>query len=180
MERLWSRVVEAGGKQWEMPSAREAAFAICATSSSSSTTRSGLAVQRNDIKLLPGERLERVQELEIVDPPSTPDPLDELCKLARVDRPEEVGRNGPLIAARPTDANACEAALRLFEIVYGRDSPMAAPFVGDLFPLLREATVLYLAHSQGTRYDARHEEERGRIAHMICKPNRDAKLGYPY
>src|SRR5439155_20701953 len=159
---------------------REAAFAICATSSSSSTTRSGLAVQRNDIKLLPGERLERVQELEIVDPPSTPDPLDELCKLARVDRPEEVGRNGPLIAARPTDANACEAALRLFEIVYGRDSLMAALFVGDLFPLLREATVLYLAHSQGTRYDARHEEEPGRIAHMIRNPNLDAKLGYPY
>jgi hypothetical protein len=35
---------------------------------------------------------------------------------ARV-RPEEVGRNGPLIAARATDANAGEAALRLFEIV---------------------------------------------------------------
>jgi glycogen debranching enzyme len=137
-------------------------------------------VQRNEVKLLPGERLERVQELDIVDPLSTPDPLDELCKLAGVERPEEVGRNGPLIAARATDANAGEAALRLFEIVYGRDSLMAALFVGDLFPLLREATVLYLAQCQGKRYDAWHEEEPGRIAHMIWNPNRDAKLGYPY
>jgi len=121
-----------------------------------------------------------VQELEIVDPPATPDPLDELCKLARVERPEEIGQNGPLIAARATDGNADEAALRLFEIVYGRDSLVAALFVGDLFPLLREATVLYLAQHQGKGYDARREEEPGRIAHMIRNPNRDTNLGYPY
>ena len=121
-----------------------------------------------------------MQELDIVDPLATPDPLAELCKLARVERPEEVGRNGPLIAARATDANSGEAALRLFEIVYGRDSLMAALFVGDLFPLLREATVLYLADYQGQRYDAWHEEEPGRIAHMIWNPNRDTNLGYPY
>jgi glycogen debranching enzyme len=133
-----------------------------------------------DVTLLPGERLEDVQELEIVDPPAMPDPLDELCVLARVERPEEIGRHGPLIAARATDANAGEAALRLFEIVYGRDSLVAALFVGDLFPLLREATVLYLARSQGKKYDAWHEEEPGRIAHMIRNPNRDTNLGYPY
>jgi glycogen debranching enzyme len=137
-------------------------------------------VRRNDVKLLPGERLERVQELEIADPPARPDPLDELCKLARVERPEEVGRNGPLITARATDANAGEAALRLFEIVYGRDSLVAALFVGHLFPLLREATVLYLAHYQGKRYDAWRDEEPGRIAHMIRKADPDEKLGYPY
>jgi glycogen debranching enzyme len=138
------------------------------------------AAQRNGVKLLPGERLERIQELEIVDPPAMPDPLHELGKLARVERPEEIGQNGPLIAARTTDANAGESALRLFEIVYGRDSLVAALFVGDLFPLLREATVLYLAHHQGKGYDARREEEPGRIAHMIRNPNRDTNLGYPY
>ena len=137
-------------------------------------------MQGNDVKLLPGERLERVHELQIVDPPAAPDPLDELCKLARVERPEEVGRNGPLIAAHATDANADEAALRLFEIVFGRDSLVATLFIGDLFPLLREATVLYLARHQGKRHDAWHEEEPGRIAHMIRNPNRDANLGYPY
>jgi glycogen debranching enzyme len=137
-------------------------------------------VRRNDVKLLPGERLERVQELEIVDPPASPDPLEELCKLARVERPEEVGRNGPLIGARATDANAGEAVLRLFEIVYGRDSLVAALFVGHLFPLLRETTVLYLADYQGKGYDARREEEPGRIAHMIRDPSPEGRLGYPY
>ena len=109
-----------------------------------------------------------------------PDPLDELCTLARVERPEEVGQNGPLIAARATDANAGEAALRLFEIVYGRDSLVAAVFVGDLFPLLLEATVLYLARYQGQSYDQRREEEPGRIPHMIREPDPAEKLGYPY
>jgi len=137
-------------------------------------------LQGSDVKLLPGERLERVQELEIVDPPAPLNPLDERCKLARVERPEEVGRNGPLIAARTTDANAGESALRLFEIVYGRDSLIAALFVGHLFPLLREATVRYLAAHQGTSYDAWHEEEPGRIPHMLRNPDRDPNLGYPY
>jgi glycogen debranching enzyme len=139
-------------------------------------------VDGKDVKLLPGERLERVHELAIVDPPRPLDPLAELCKLARVDRPEDVGRNGPLIGARATDANAGEEALRLFEIVYGRDALIAALFVGDLFPLLRETTVVYLARYQGTRYDAWHEEEPGRIGHMIRDPDPDpdAKLGFPY
>jgi glycogen debranching enzyme len=138
------------------------------------------SVKLSDVKLLPGERLECVRELEIVDPQVTPDPLGELCKLASVERPEEIGQNGPLIAARATDPNAGEAALRLFEIVYGRDALMAALFVGDLFPLLREATVSFLAAFQGTSYDAWHEEEPGRIAHMIRDPDPDEKLGYPY
>jgi glycogen debranching enzyme len=133
-----------------------------------------------DVKLLPGERLERVQELEIVDPPAMPDPLEELCTLARVERPEEVGQNGPLIAARATGANAGEEALRLFEIVYGRDSLVAAIFVGDLFPHLREATVMYLANHQGKTYDPWREEEPGRIAHMIREPDPNESLGYPY
>jgi glycogen debranching enzyme len=137
-------------------------------------------MERADIKLLPGERLEHVQELEIVDPPAAPDPLDELCKLAGVDRPEEVGQNGPLIGARATDTNAGQPALRLFEIVYGRDSLVAALFVGDRFPRLREATVLYLADHQGQTHDPRREEEPGRIAHMIREPDPDDQLGYPY
>jgi glycogen debranching enzyme len=132
------------------------------------------------VKLLPGERLERVLELDIVDPPAAPDPLDELCKLARVERSEEVGQNGPLIAARATEANSAELALRLFEIVYGRDSLIAALFVGDLFPLLREATLLHLARHQGKSYDPWKDEEPGRIAHMIRDPDADGELGYPY
>jgi glycogen debranching enzyme len=130
--------------------------------------------------LLPGERLERVQELAIVDPPAMPDPIEELCKLAGVERPEDIGRNGPVIASRATEANAGQDALRLFEVVFGRDALTAALFVGDLFPLLREATVLYLANSQGKEWNDWSEEEPGRIAHEIRDPDPDAVWGFPY
>ena len=109
-----------------------------------------------------------------------PDPLAELCKLAGVERPEEIGRNGPVLAARVTDANAGEEALRLFEVVFGRDALTTALFVGDLFPLLREATVLHLARFQGKGYDAWSEEEPGRIAHEIRPRDPDAVWGFPY
>lgn len=132
------------------------------------------------VKLLPGEEIVAVQELDLADPPVMPDALDELCKLTGVGRPEEIGENGPAVAARATDANAGHAALRLFEVVFGRDSLTVALIVGDLFPRLLEVTVLHLAAVQGVVYDARREEEPGRIAHEIRDPATKGPWGYPY
>src|SRR5690348_14814852 len=72
------------------------------------------------IDLLPGERLLEARDIDLVDPPALPDALGELCKLTGVERPEEIGENGPAVAARVTDANADEPELRLFEVVFGR------------------------------------------------------------
>ena len=132
------------------------------------------------IRLLPGERLERVQELDLVDPPAMPDPLAELCKLAGVERPEEIGDNGPAIASRATEANADEPALRLYEIVFGRDSLTVALILSELFPKLLEATVLHLARFQGKVDDAFREEEPGRIPHEIRPPDTPGVWGFPY
>jgi glycogen debranching enzyme len=132
------------------------------------------------VKLLPGERIESIRELDLVDPPDMPDALAELCKLTGVERPEEIGLNGPAIGARVGDANAGEAALRLFEVVFGRDSLTVALVLEDLFPRLLEATVLSLASTQGTQYDARREEEPGRIAHEIRDTETDGLWGFPY
>lgn len=143
------------------------------------TSRDGGAAAR-DVDLLPEERLEQVRELEIVDAPAMPDALAELCKLAGVERPEEIGQNGPLLGARAADPNAGEPALRLFEIVYGRDSLIAASMVGELFPHLREATLTYLARHQGKGFDAQREEEPGRIAHMMGDAASASFLGDPY
>ena len=132
------------------------------------------------VKLLTGERIESVQDLDFRDPPAMPDSLDELCKLTGVERPEEIGENGPAVGARATEANAGEPALRLFEVVFGRDSLTVALVVADLFPLLLEATVLYLAGIQGAVYDARSEEEPGRIAHEIRDPDPEGPWGFPY
>lgn len=121
-----------------------------------------------------------MQELDLADPPEMPDALDELCKLTGVERPEEIGQNGPAVAARATEANEGESALRLFEVVFGRDSLTVALVVADLFPRLLEATVSYLAGIQGTRFDAWHEEEPGRIAHEIRDPMPNGPWGFPY
>lgn len=132
------------------------------------------------VTLLPGERIESVQELDIADPQTMPVALDELCKLTGVERPEEIGLNGPAVGARVSDANAGEAALRLFEVVFGRDSLTVALVVADLFPRLLETTVLYLAGIQGAVFDSLREEEPGRIAHEIRDPDTKGPWGFPY
>jgi glycogen debranching enzyme len=132
------------------------------------------------VKLLPGERLESVQELDLRDPETMPDALEELCKLTGVERPEEIGLNGPAIGARVTEHNEGEAALRLFEVVFGRDSLTVAMLVAELFPRLLEATVLHLAGVQGREFDALREEEPGRIAHEIRDVETDGVWGFPY
>lgn len=132
------------------------------------------------MKLLPGERLERVQELDLRDPETMPDALDELCKLTGVERPEDIGLNGPAVGARVGEQNSGEASLRLFEVVFGRDSLTLALVVGDLFPRLLETTVLYLAGIQGREFDALREEEPGRIAHEIRDVETDGLWGFPY
>src|SRR5581483_10207261 len=132
------------------------------------------------VELLPGEEIVAVQELDLVDPPEMPNALDELCKLTGVERPEEIGENGPAVGARATEANEGESALRLFEVVFGRDSLTVALLVRDLFPKLLETTVLHLAAVQGVVYDARREEEPGRIAHEIRDPETKGPWGYPY
>ncbi len=132
------------------------------------------------IDLLPGERLERVRDVDLVDPPALPDALGELCKLTGVEFPEEIGENGPAVAARVTDANVDEPAVRLFEVVFGRDSLTTALFVADVFPRLLETTLLHLSRSQGTVFDARREEEPGRIAHEIREDRPDGVWGFPY
>jgi glycogen debranching enzyme len=109
-----------------------------------------------------------------------PDALGELCKLAGVERPEEIGLNGPVVGARVSDANVGEEALRLFEVVFGRDSLTVAMLVADLFPRLLEATVQHLAGFQGRQFDARREEEPGRIAHEIRDPATPGHWGFPY
>jgi glycogen debranching enzyme len=132
------------------------------------------------LKLLPGERIETVQELDLRDPEVMPDALGELCKLTGVETPDEIGLNGPAIGARVTEQNASEAALRLFEVVFGRDSLTVALVVADLFPRLLETTVLHLAGVQGRELDALREEEPGRIAHEIRDIETDGLWGFPY
>ncbi len=145
-------------------------------------------------KLLPGEELVRAYTPDrryFDTPPST---LDEILRLTRANREDEIGKNGPSVAAsaRQTitlehDPDAPEH-LRLYEVVFGRDSLRVAIDLISSYPELARATVLELARLQGTEYNNRREEEPGRIVHEVRDENSPIALqlslergwGWPY
>ena len=61
----------------------------------------------------------------------------------------------------------------LFRCLFGRDSLIFADFLGSRVPGLRQGVLSALAEHQGEAFDARSEEERGRIPHEV----RDATDG---
>ena len=85
-----------------------------------------------------------------------------LCEIGRVDRLEDLGANGPLLASAGTDS--------LFNCLFGRDSIRMAMDLLDDFPAVARATLIELARLQGTRDNARAEEEPGRILHEQRSP----------
>jgi hypothetical protein len=115
--------------------------------------------QVNDFKLLPGEEL-----VDIVVPPrrysqTPPSSLDQILRLTRSRSVEEIGNFGPSIAALALDSIALESEtgtpeyLRLYEVVFGRDSLRVAIDLITSYPNLARGTVLELARLQGVQYD---------------------------
>jgi glycogen debranching enzyme len=87
--------------------------------------------------------------------------LDELrgvlCQLGKVERLDDLGQGGPLLASAGADS--------LFNCLFGRDAIRMAFDLLDDFPRVAETTILTLAALQGVRHDPRAEEEPGRIIH---------------
>src|SRR3954451_22076803 len=80
-----------------------------------------------------------------------------LCQLGQVERLEDLGQAGPLLASAGTDS--------LFHCLFGRDAiRMALDLLHD-FPAVAQATLLELARLQGVVVRPRAEEEPGRILH---------------
>jgi glycogen debranching enzyme len=125
------------------------------------------------IKLFPGETIVSYEKLDLKTPATMPNAVSELCKLTGVSKEEEIGSNGPSIASRASEVNSGEDHLRLFEVVFGRDSLIVSLIVADLYPLLLESTVLFLASYVGTGFNLYCEEEPGRIPHEIRDPETD-------
>lgn len=138
--------------------------------------------------LLPGERLVSIVE----HPPrifrQTPSSLHEMTRLTGASSPERIGEHGPSVASlafdvatrtsvgpgespldTPTDDEDVTVPvpehLRLYEVVFGRDSLRVAIDLISSYPELARTTVLRLAELQGTGYDTSREEEPGRIVH---------------
>jgi glycogen debranching enzyme len=94
-----------------------------------------------------------------------------LCELGRVERLEQLGASGPLVASAGVES--------LFHCLFGRDSLRMALDLLDDFPALARTTLLQLARLQGVRHNPRGEEEPGRILHEHRYPGdpHAARLG---
>ena len=98
-------------------------------------------------------------------------PLEVLQLLARVDSPENLGKNGPLLASAANPENTDNPAARRYEAVFGRDALYAAEFLSEEYPQLEDATVLYLAAFQATETDPSRQAEPGKIPNHIRSPD---------
>lgn len=127
-----------------------------------------------DIKLLPGERIVRVENFlaQIVTHP--PSELEELTRLAHSKLIQHIGDNGPVLAAISLSypqSTGYQSELHRYEALFGRDSLRVAMDLMSFFPRLARTTLIELAKLQGTRYDAASEEEPGRIIHESRSPH---------
>ncbi len=119
-----------------------------------------------DYPLLPGEHLVRIED----HPPQllprvAPSALREIQRLADAKSPHDIGRNGPVVASMALEGDDKPEYLRLYEVVFGRDSLHVARFLIDTYPELARSTVLELAKLQGVSVNPASHEEPGRIVH---------------
>lgn len=133
-----------------------------------------------DFKLLPGEQVLRpvvTHEPRIFS--RVPSSLEQIYRLTRSSRPEDIGKFGPSLAAiafeatdlaepspKPNTSSTPEH-LKLYETLFGRDSLRVAIDLISSYPLLARNTILELASYQGLDKVDQREEEPGRIVHEV-------------
>jgi len=86
-----------------------------------------------------------------------------LCELGRVERLDELGMNGPLLASA--------GAHSLFHCLFGRDALRMATDLLEDFPKVAHSTLFELARLQGVTNNPRGDEEPGRILHEYRHPD---------
>ena len=122
----------------------------------------------DDFHLLPGEKLLRIEEFAprvFTAPPSS---LQQMLRLTNAPNSASIGAYGPSVAALSLEAAESSGTpnhLRLYEVLFGRDSLRVAIDLISSYPELARATTLELARLQGIEYNTEREEEPGRILH---------------
>lgn len=126
-----------------------------------------------DLKLLPGEKVVRIDVPDIKPVTAYPVSVLALERLTEAKNVSEVGLHGPSMASRVSEANVGVEELRKFEVLFGRDSLRVALDISSRFPNLLRATIEELARLQGVEFNVRREEEPGRIIHESRDPKTD-------
>ncbi|MFZ2836614.1 MAG: amylo-alpha-1,6-glucosidase [Candidatus Saccharimonadales bacterium] len=151
-------------------------------------------------RLLPGEELRAVIPHAPREFEHTPSSLEQIMRLTRSPSPNLIGANGPSVASlafdvslstsvppdqsplnTPSSTSAILAPapehLRLYEVVFGRDSLRVAIDLISSYPELARATVLRLAELQGIETDIARDEEPGEIVHEARDENDPLAMG---
>lgn len=139
-------------------------------------------------KLLPGERLTTLVPHAPREFNHVPSSLEQIMRLTRSPSPNQIGEHGPSVASLAFDVSARTSVapgesplndptrsstsilpapehLRLYEVVFGRDSLRVAIDLISSYPELARSTVLRLAELQGIETNIAREEEPGKIVH---------------
>jgi glycogen debranching enzyme len=171
----------------------------------------GTPVMTGTFKLLPGETLLTVIDHDRREFEHIPSSLEQMMRLTRSPSPDAIGAHGPSVASlafevsiktsvepgeSPLDyANNSSIPhmpapehLRLYEVVFGRDSLRVAIDLISSYPELARTTVLKLAELQGIITDQAREEEPGKIVHeardaddpLAVKLTEELGWGWPY
>lgn len=117
--------------------------------------------------LLPGESLLHIEHHSPRElPHEQPSSLREILRLTRASSPDQIGKTGPSVAALAyTSPDHTPDHLRLYNVVFGRDSLRVAIDLINAYPELARTTLLELAYLQGLEDNVTREEELGRIVH---------------
>ncbi len=135
--------------------------------------------------LRPGERINSVERCPTPTIETMPDYLEVLCALCDVDRPEDIGMNGPAIAARSLHRVRGQG---LYECPFARDALIAALNVFPQFPRLLRSTLIFCAERIGMIAHRYRSEQYGRTFHEARDPNdpiarkitHDQRWEFPY
>lgn len=128
------------------------------------------SIDITDIKLYPEEEVTRVEAVTFKEPQKGLTATEALCYLANVNKPEEIGTKDPVVAALAFPENKDKQSVRLYEVLFGRDSLTVAAFVLNQFPALARTTLKKLAELQGIKLEPASEEESGKIIHEYRGP----------
>lgn len=127
--------------------------------------------EEDTIKLLPGERLVKIEPVPVRRMSEKPSSLQQMFRLTDADNEDEVGANGPAVAALAIEDSDTSSTQNLYNTVFGRDSLRVAIDLVAYYPRLARSTLRTLAELQGTGYDEHREEEPGRIVHEARNPH---------
>lgn len=138
-----------------------------------------------DYKLLAGEELVRIDSFAPRHFEHSPSTIEQIKRLTNSPDTNSIGEHGPSVASLAFDVSSRTSVnpessplddhednlsstpdhLRLYEVLFGRDSLRVAIDLISSYPELARTTVLELAKLQGVTYNHEREEEPGRIVH---------------